>query len=99
MRGSAWSAAAFSQLMGKWAYGFSIATPQNDLFTGEQNIQGAYRDTAQNERCYELEANPKPCYTKLNLSYYEVPKITLIGPSAAMKFQVSSKRPQPVAGL
>jgi len=77
---------AFSQRMGKWAYGFSIVTPQNDLFTGEQNIQGAYRDTVSNERCYDLPENPKPCYTKLNLSYYEVPKVTLIGPSAAMKF-------------
>lgn len=77
---------AFSQRMGKWAYGFSIVTPQNDLFTGEQNIQGAYRDTLPNEKCYELATNPKPCYTKLNLSYYEVPKVTLIGPSAAMKF-------------
>ena len=37
---------AFSQRMGKWAYGFSIVTPQNDLFTGEQKIENAYRDTA-----------------------------------------------------
>ncbi len=77
---------AFSQRMGKWAYGFSIVTPQNDLFTGEQKIQGAYRDTLPNQQCYELPENPKPCYSKLSLSYYEVPKVTLIGPSAAMKF-------------
>ncbi len=89
---------AFSQRMGNWAYGFSIVTPQNDLFTGEQQIQASYRDTLkiikndigldtlQDGPCYELAENPKPCFTKLNLSYYEVPKVTMIGPSAAMKF-------------
>ena len=80
------SITAFSQRMGKWAYGFSVVTPQNDLFTGEQNIQGAYRDTSVNEECYELPGNPKPCFAKVHLSYYEVPKITMIGPSGAMKF-------------
>ncbi len=77
---------AFSQRMGKWAYGFSIVTPQNDLFTGEQKIENAYRDTLPNQRCYEAEGNPLPCYTKLNLSYYDVSKLTYIGPSGAMKF-------------
>jgi hypothetical protein len=77
---------AFSQRMGKWAYGFSIVTPQNDLFTGEQTIEAAYRDTVDDQACYDLPENSKPCYSKLNLSYYDVPKVTLIGPSAAMKF-------------
>lgn len=77
---------AFSQRMGNWAYGFSIVTPQNDLFTGEQKIEAAYRDLNPNEKCYELPENPDPCYTKLNLSYYDVSKLTLIGPSGAMKF-------------
>ncbi|MDB5105034.1 MAG: rane protein involved in aromatic hydrocarbon degradation [Fibrobacteres bacterium] len=77
---------AFSQRMGNWAYGFSIVTPQNDLFTGEQKIEGAYRDTESNKPCYESEDNPAPCYTKLNLSYYDVSKTTMIGPSGALKF-------------
>ncbi len=77
---------AFSQRMGNWAYGFSIVTPQNDLFTGEQSIQAAYRDTDVNGACYAAPGQPDPCYSKLNLSYYEVPKVTMIGPSAAMKF-------------
>jgi hypothetical protein len=80
------SITAFSQRLGKWAYGFSIVTPQNDLFTGEQNIEGAYRDLEPNSDCYEVEGNPLPCYTRLNLSYYDVSKITMIGPSGAMKF-------------
>jgi hypothetical protein len=77
---------AFSQRMGNWAYGFSIATPENDLFTGEQKIQASYRDTLPNQPCYELPENRLPCYSKLNLSYYDVPKVTLIGPSGAMKY-------------
>ncbi|MEO7425443.1 MAG: hypothetical protein ABI036_09665 [Fibrobacteria bacterium] len=80
------SITAFSQRMGKWAYGFSIVTPQNDLFTGEQNIEGAYRDTDVNGECYESAEKAAPCYTKLNLSYYDVSKTTMIGPSGAMKF-------------
>ncbi|HKP94789.1 MAG TPA: hypothetical protein VJ385_03430 [Fibrobacteria bacterium] len=80
------SITAFSQRLGKWAYGFSIVTPQNDLFTGEQKIEGAYRDVDANKPCYETEGNPPPCYTKLNLSYYDVSKTTMIGPSGAMKF-------------
>jgi hypothetical protein len=80
------SITAFSQRMGNWAYGFSIVTPQNDLFTGEQKIEGAYRDTETDGACYELPANPAPCYTKLNLSYYDVAKTTMIGPSGALKF-------------
>lgn len=77
---------AFSQRLGKWAYGFSIVTPQNDLFTGEQKIENAYRDTLPDQRCYADEGGPLPCYTKLNLSYYDVSKMTMIGPSGAMKF-------------
>jgi hypothetical protein len=80
------SITAFSQRMGKWAYGFSIVTPQNDLFTGEQKIEGSYRDTDLNGECYESAANPPPCYTKLNLSYYDVSKTTMVGPSGALKF-------------
>lgn len=80
------SITAFSQRMGKWAYGFSIVTPQNDLFTGEQKIEGAYRDTDPNQLCYETADNPLPCYSKLNLSYYDVNKTTMIGPSGALKF-------------
>lgn len=77
---------AFSQRMGNWAYGFSIVTPLNDLFTGEQKIENAYRDTVDNQRCYAPEGDALPCYTKLNLSYYDVSKVTMIGPSGAMKF-------------
>ncbi len=87
---------AFSQRMGKWAYGFSIVTPQNDLFTGEQKIQAAYSGSKklddsgkvyyEDPECLALPNNPTPCFSQLNLSYYEVPKVTLIGPSAALKF-------------
>lgn len=77
---------AFSQRMGKWAYGFSIVTPQNDLFTGEQKIEAAYGEPDEGTFCHETPENPQPCFTKLNLSYYDVSKLTLIGPSGAMKF-------------
>lgn len=79
---------AFSQRMGNWAYGFSIVTPQNDLFTGEQKIENSYRslDTSTTKRCWDFEGTPDPCYTKLNLSYYDVSKTTMIGPSGALKF-------------
>jgi hypothetical protein len=76
---------AFSQRMGNWAYGFSIVTPQNDLFTGEQKIENSYRSVDQNSSCYESAGNPDPCYTRLNLSYYDVSKTTMIGPSGALK--------------
>jgi hypothetical protein len=77
---------AFSQRMGNWAYGFSVVTPINDLFTGEQKIEGSYRELSDNLRCYEAAGQPDPCYTKLNLSYYDVAKSTMIGPSLALKY-------------
>ena len=83
------SITAFSQRMGKWAYGFSIVTPQNDLFTGEQKLEGAYRDPDTSGQCYTAADNSPPCYTKLNLSYYDVSKTTMIGPSGALKFSDS----------
>lgn len=76
---------AFSQRMGNWAYGFSVVTPLNDLFTGEQKIEGAYRDPYDTtSSCYSESADP--CYSKLNLSYYDVSKSTWIGPSLAFKY-------------
>jgi len=76
---------AFSQRMGNWAYGFSVVTPLNDLFTGEQKIEGAYRDPDDTtSSCYSGSADP--CYSKLNLSYYDVSKSTWIGPSLAFKY-------------
>ena len=77
---------AFSQRMGNWAYGFSVVTPLNDLFTGEQKIEGSYRDLEQNGGCYAAAGDADPCYTKLNLSYYDVAKTTMIGPSLALKY-------------
>lgn len=77
---------AFSQRMGNWAYGFSIATPQNDLFTGERNLSASYRDTVDTDLCYAPEGDDLPCYADLNLSYYDVSKMTMVGPSGAMKF-------------
>lgn len=79
------SITSFSQRMGKWAYGFSIVTPQNDLFRGEQQLEADYRDTSAAEPCYQ-DPGFTPCYTKLNLSYSDVSKVTMIGPSGAMKF-------------
>lgn len=79
------SITSFSQRMGKWAYGFSIVTPQNDLFRGEQSLEADYRDTAVTQPCYQ-DPGRTPCYTKLNLSYSDVSKVTMIGPSGAMKF-------------
>lgn len=79
------SITSFSQRMGKWAYGFSIVTPQNDLFRGEQKLEANYRDTSNTEPCYQ-DPGKTPCYTKLNLSYSDVSKVTMIGPSGAMKF-------------
>ena len=77
---------AFSQRMGDWAYGFSIVTPQNDMFAGEQDIEAAYRETTPGELCYEAAGAPLPCYASQNLSYYDVSKTTLFGPSGAVKF-------------
>lgn len=79
------SITSFSQRMGKWAYGFSIVTPQNDLFRGEQELEARYRDVKTDRPCYQ-EPGVTPCYTKLNLSYSDVSKVTMIGPSGAMKF-------------
>jgi long-subunit fatty acid transport protein len=76
---------AFSQRMGNWAYGFSVATPMNDLFTGEQKIEGAYYDPDTAGVCYSGDGTT-PCYSKLNLSYYDVSKSTMIGPSLAFKY-------------
>jgi long-subunit fatty acid transport protein len=79
---------AFSQRMGNWAYGFSVVTPINDLFTGEQKIEGAYRDETSDTTagCYAAPGDPAPCFTRLNLSYYDVAKSTMIGPSLALKY-------------
>ena len=77
------SITSFSQRLGRWAYGFSIVTPVNDLFRGEQSFESAYRDTDTTGRCYDPEWTP--CYTKLNLGYYEVTKMNLVGPSLALK--------------
>ena len=78
---------AFSQRMGNWAYGFSVVTPINDLFTGEQKIEGAYHEpTDINDGCYADSGQADPCYTRLNLSYYDVAKSTMIGPSLALKY-------------
>jgi hypothetical protein len=78
---------AFSQRMGNWAYGFSIVTPLNDLFTGEQKIENAYREPFDTTAsCYAGSGDADPCYTKLNLSYYDVAKSTMIGPSFALKY-------------
>lgn len=79
------SITSFSQRMGDWAYGFSIVTPVNDLFRGEAKIEGAYRDTGAAEECFAAEGET-PCYSRFNLSYYDVSKINLAGPSFAMKF-------------
>lgn len=76
---------AFSQRMGNWAYGFSVVTPMNDLFTGEQKIEGAYYDPDTSGVCYSGDGTT-PCYSKLNLSYYDVSKSTMIGPSLALKY-------------
>ncbi len=78
---------AFSQRMGNWAYGFSVVTPINDLFTGEQKIEGAYHEpTDVTASCYADSGQADPCYTRLNLSYYDVAKSTMIGPSLALKY-------------
>jgi long-subunit fatty acid transport protein len=76
---------SFSQRMGNWAYGFSVVTPMNDLFTGEQKIEGAYYDPDTSGVCYSGDETT-PCYSKLNLSYYDVSKSTMIGPSLAFKY-------------
>jgi hypothetical protein len=85
------SIASFSQRMGRWAFGFSIVTPQNDLFRGEQELEADYRDTA----LFDGQGNPlpcyqdpgyTPCYTRLNLSYSDVTKLNLVGPSLAVEF-------------
>lgn len=80
------SITSFSQRMGKWAYGFSIVTPQNDLFRGEQELEADYRDTPEDPGPCLQDPGFTPCYTKLNLSYSDVSKVTMIGPSGAMKF-------------
>jgi long-subunit fatty acid transport protein len=79
------SITSFSQRMGDWAYGFSIVTPVNDLFRGEAKIEGAYRDPVSGNDCYDTDGNT-PCYSRFNLSYYDVSKINLAGPSLALKF-------------
>lgn len=79
------SIASFSQRVGKYAYGFSIVTPQNDLFRGEQSLEAAYRDTPEDGGPCLQDPGYTPCFTKLNLSYSDVSKATLIGPSGAME--------------
>lgn len=74
---------AFSQRMGKWAYGFSVVTPLNDLFTGEQKIGGPFHDEEAGYVCSESPGLENPCYAHLSLSYYDVAKSTLVGPSLA----------------
>ncbi len=69
------SITCFSQRMGNWAYGFSIVTPQNDLFRGEQNIDAPFIDSA----------TSIPLFQHINLNYYEVNKSNLFGPSLAFK--------------
>jgi len=77
---------AFSQRMGNWAYGFSVVTPLNDLFTGEQKIEGAYHDDGTGSWCSSEPGMTDPCYSRLSLSYYDVSKSTQIGPSLAFKY-------------
>ena len=85
------SIASVSQRMGRWAFGFSIVTPQNDLFRGEQELEADYRDTALvDERgnplpCYQ-DPGYTPCHTGLGLSYSDVSKLNLVGPSLAVEF-------------
>jgi long-subunit fatty acid transport protein len=77
---------SFSQRMGNWAYGFSVVTPMNDLFTGEQKIEGAYHDEAAGQWCSSAPGADDPCFARLNLSYYDVSKSTMVGPSLALKY-------------
>jgi long-subunit fatty acid transport protein len=78
------SITSFSQRMGNWAYGFSIVTPMNDLFRGEARIEDAYHSTTAGEDCYDADGK-NPCYSRFNLSYYDVAKENLAGPSLALK--------------
>jgi hypothetical protein len=80
------SITSFSQRVGKYAYGFSIVTPQNDLFRGEQSLEAAYRDTPEDPGPCLQDPGFTPCHTKLNLSYSDVSKVNMIGPSGAMEF-------------
>ena len=77
---------ALSQRMGNWAYGFSVVTPLNDLFTGEQKIEGGYHDDGSGSWCSSQPNLDDPCYSRLSLSYYDVSKSTVIGPSLAFKY-------------
>jgi long-subunit fatty acid transport protein len=76
---------SFSQKVGRWAFGFSIVTPQNDLFRGEQDLESDYRSTASDEVCSGVEGDT-PCVTRLNLRYSDVAATNLIGPSLAYQW-------------
>jgi hypothetical protein len=58
----------------------------NDLFTGEQKIEGAYHDEGAGDWCSSAPGLDDPCYSRLNLSYYDVSKSTMVGPSLALKY-------------
>jgi hypothetical protein len=79
------SITSMSQKLGKWAYGFSIVTPQNDLFQGTQSLEASYYNTTPNDVC-SGDADAKPCSSRLSLSYNELSKINLLGPSLAYTY-------------
>ncbi len=79
------SITSLSQKMGNWAYGFSLVTPQNDLYKGAQDLESSYYSNDSTNRCYGDEEN-MPCTAHLGLSYYELAKNTLFGPSLAYTY-------------
>lgn len=79
------SITSLSQKLGNWAYGFSLVTPQNDLYQGAQSLEASYHSDNPANRCYGDEDH-KPCTARLALSYYELAKNTLFGPSLAYTY-------------
>jgi len=79
------SITSMSQKMGRWAYGFSLATPQNDLYQGSRDLEGSYYSEDKGDFCYSEEGG-NACSAQLNLSYSELNKSTLVGPSLAFTY-------------
>jgi hypothetical protein len=79
------SITSMSQKAGHWAYGFSIVTPQNDLFQGTQSLEASYYSTNPADICYS-DGSYNPCSSRLSLAYYELNKENLIGPSLAYTY-------------
>lgn len=76
------SITSMSQRLGKWAYGFSIVTPQNDLYQGTQSLSANYYSNEPSDYCAG-DGSANTCSSRLALNYYELSKSTLLGPSLA----------------